>query len=298
MSTGVYRTDVATQVREDLLDIITNLSPTATPIFTGLEKVKAAASIHQWDNYSTARATSNSAQAEGFDVSFTDLVAPTRVTNYVQEIVAPFKVSQKMMDSNTIGGDPFAFYKADAMKAWKLKAEYSLIWGTGTSGASGSGWEMKGLKKAITTNYYSAASGASLTESAFNDVLELAYNDVDDEDFETYTSMYYKRQISAFTAGNTKNIDADDRRLVNSIDVYQSDAARNVKLFAHRDISKTDRMILIIAPTAFKVAMLHNPEVMDVANNGPYKGSYVYGSLTLEYRQEKAGIRAENFLAV
>lgn len=298
MSLGVYRTDGATQLKEDLLDIITNLAPTATPIFTGLGKVKAAASIHQWDSDTTPRASSVSAAAEGADASFADLTPPTRVTNYVQEIISPFKISQKMIDSNNVGGDQVAYYQSKAMADWKMKFEYSLIWGTGNSGSSGSGWEMKGLKKAITTNYYSSASGIALSETVFNDMLELAYNDVDDLDFECYTSMYYKRTISGFTAGNTKNIQADDKRLVNAIDIYQSDAARNVKLFAHRDIPKTARLVLVIAPEAFKVAMLHNPEVMDAAVSGPRVAKYVYGSGTLEYRQEAAGIRGENFLAV
>lgn len=298
MSQGVYRTDVATQVKEDLLDIITNLAPVATPIFTGLDKVKASASIHQWDVDTTSRASSNSAYAEGSDVTFTDITAPTRTTNYVQEIVSPFKISQKMIDSNTAGGDQVAYYQSKAMADWKMKFEYSLIWGTGNSGSSGSGWEMKGLKKAISTNYYSSASGISLSEGVFNDVLELAYNDVDDLDFECYTSMYYKRAISGFTAGNTKNIGADDKRLVNAIDVYQSDAARNVKLFAHRDISKTARLLLVIAPQAFKIAMLHNPEVMEKPSAGAHVAKYVYGSGTLEYRQEAAGIKGENFLAI
>ena len=293
-----YATDGATQTREDLLDLIVNTSPTVTPIFSGLGKTKASASIHQWNVDTTARATTNSAQAEGLDVTFGDITAPTRVTNYVQEITAPFQISTKLLDSNNAGEDLESYYQAKAMDQWKLKAEYSLIWGTGTSGVSGSGWEMKGLKAAIQTNYYSAASGTSLTETLFNDALELAYNDVSDLEFDCYTSMYYKRQISGFTAGSTKQIDATDRRLVNAVDVYQSDAAKNVKLFAHRDIAKTSRMMLIINPNEFKVAMLHNPEVMEASSAGPYVRKYIYGSCTLEYRNEAAGVNANNFLAV
>jgi hypothetical protein len=300
MATGALRTNDTSnkELKEDLLDLITNLSPTMTPIFTGLQKSKAENSVHQWLNDTIARQTTTTAQAEGQDVTFGDLGSPSRGANYVQEITAPFKISQKMRDAGTAGySDPVAYYGAKAMKTWKLKAEYALIHGTGNSGASGVAWEMTGLRKAITTNYYSSASGTSLTEKLFNDVLELAYGDVEDDTFEFYGSMFHKRQISAFTSGSTKNIDAKDRRLVNAVDIYQSDVASNVKLFAHRDIAAAQKFFMVIQPKAFAVAFMHNPEVMDSAASGPYTAKYVYGSLTLEYRQETAGVRGENFLS-
>jgi len=299
MSSGVYRTDNASgnELKEDLLDIITDLSPVQTPIFTGLQKSRATNSVHQWLNDSVSRASSVSAAAEGAEITFSDLSAPSRGTNYVQEIVSPFKISQKMKDADTAGySDPFAYFKGKAMKQWKMNAEYALIWGTGNSGISGTGWEMTGLKKAA-GNFYSTASGTSITERLFNDVLELVYNDVDDDDYEMYTSMYLKRRISEFTSGATKNIDAEDRRLVNAIDVYQSDVARNVKLFAHRDIpAAAGAWLMVIQPRAFAVALMHNPEAMESASTGAYEAGYIYGSLTLEYRQANAAVLATNFL--
>lgn len=299
MSTGVYRNDNASgnQLKEDLADLITDLSPTMTPIYTGLSKTKASNTLHEWLNDTVDRATAVSSMAEGADVTFADLASPSRGSNYVQEISQPFKISQKHRDSASAGySDPVAYFQAKAMKSWKLKAEYALIHGTGNSGQSGVAWEMTGLRKAITTNYYSAASGTSLTEKLFNDVLQLAYEDVEDDSFEFYGSMFHKRQISAFTSGTTKNIDATDRRLINAIDIYQSDVAANVKLFAHRDIPVAKNFFLVIQPKAFSIAFMHSPTVMDSASTGPYTAKYVYGSLTLEYKQEKAGVRGENFL--
>lgn len=298
MSTGVYRTDTANakELREDLLDIITDLSPVATPIFTGLQKSKATNSIHQWLYDSISRSSSVSAAAEGADVTFSDLTAPSRGTNYVQEVTSAYKISQKMRDADTAGySDPVAYFKGKAMKTWKMKAEYALYWGTGNSGASGVAWEMTGLRKAA-GNFYSTASGTSITEALFNDVLEMVYSDVEDDDLEAFMSMKQKRRISAFTAGSTKNVNADDRRLVNAVDVYQSDVARNVKLFAHRDIPSTDGTVLVIQPRAFAVALMHNPEAMESASSGPYTAGYIYGSLTLEYRQPNAAVLGTNFL--
>lgn len=287
-------------LREDLLDIITDLSPTETPLFTGLQKSKAYQTVHEWNNITTGRSSSVSAAVEGGDVAFSKLSTPTRSRNYVQEITEAYKVSTKTQDSTLAGmPDPFAFYRARAMKIWKMKAEYALIWGTGNSGISGTAWEMTGLKKAISTNFYSAPSGATLSEKVFNDVLQLAYADVVDDTFECYTSIGLKRNISAFTAGSTKYTDNTDRRLVNAVDVYESDVAKMVKLFGHRDIptpTTSTAFFMAIQPKAFGVAMLHNPEEFEYPASGPYKAGYIYGSLTLEYRQETAGVIGTNFL--
>jgi len=297
-STGVYATDqtAGKELREDLLDVITNLSPTQTPLYTGLQKSKASQSVHQWLRDEISRPTTVSASQEGDEVSFSDLTPPSRESNYVQEIMQPYKVSQKQIDSTNAGyKDALAYHQAKAIKIWKLKAEYALINGTGNSGASGVAWEMTGLRKCLTTNFVSYASGTTITETRLNDILELAWDDVEEDTFELYTSITGKREISAFTAGSVKNVNAADRRLVNAVDVYESDVAKMVKLFGHRDMKASSGGIydiVAIQPKAFAVAHLRAPEIRDYPSTGAFKAGYIYGSLTLEFRQEKAGVRA------
>jgi len=183
-STGVYASDNAAgnELREDLLDILTDLSPKETPFFSGLQNSTATQNLHQWLNASVSRSSSVSAAAEGAEISYSDLTAPSRSTNYVQEIVRPYKVSWKAKDSDMAGySDPEAYHSARAMAQWKLDAEYALIHGTGISGSSNVAWQMTGLRKAITTNFQSHATGTSLTENRFNDLLALMYNDVMDD---------------------------------------------------------------------------------------------------------------------
>lgn len=296
MSQGVYKSSDAKdiQLREDLLDLITDLSPTQTPLYTGLGKSTATQNVHEWLRDSVSRASSVETHIEGADVTFSDLASPDRETNYVQEITAPYKVARKLIKSNTVGGNEYDRQRAKAMKSWKLKAEYALVHGTGAEGSSGVAAQMTGLKNAITTNFVSYASGTSLTEERFNDILELAFDDVEEDTFEAYTNMDLKRAISGFTAGSTKNIDAEDRRLVNRVDIYEGDVAPIVKIFNHRDIS--DGQIIAIQPKAFKVAHLDKPMEMDYPASGPYEAGYIYGSLTLEYREEKAAVRAVNLV--
>lgn len=285
------------QAIEDLVDEIFMIDPIDTPLYQNLADTTANGSVHYWLTDSVGRSTVNNAVQEGSDASFSALAQPTRASNYVQEIRREYKVSWKQRSTNMAGiTDQLDYEAAKATKRWKLDAEYSLIWGTGISGQSGTGWEMKGLKKAITTNYVSFASGTSLTEARFNDILQLAYDDVDDSTFQIYTSIGFKRNISAFTGGTTKFTDASARTLINVVDVYESDVFSRVELYKHRDISNANGMIIGIVPKYFRKAWMDRPDRYELPSSGAYSSEMIWGSLTLEFGQEKAGVRAENLL--
>lgn len=304
MALNLKTTDTAgKELREDLLDIITDISPTATPIYSTLGKSVATQSIHQWLKDSVSRATAVNVYAEGGDTAGRNLTAPTRVSNYVQEVTKDWNISQKQEDSANAGySSAVAFYKAKALKEWKVDVEYALLWGTGTSGISGTGWEMTGLRKAITTNFTSMPSGATVTSTLFNNWMEALFDYNTDLTFNVYSSMRVKRGISAFTTSNTKNVNAADNRVIEKISVYEADTG-TFNLFPHNDIpggSKTAAgtlgTLIAINPDAFKIAFLHKPEFMDKAVLGAYKAGFVYGSMTLEYRDEKAGVRVDQVL--
>lgn len=294
---------VGKELREDLLDIITDISPQATPIYSTLGKSTATASIHQWLRDSVSRATAVNTYVENSDTAGRNLVSPSRQTNYVQEITKDWAISQKQIDATSAGySSADAYYKAKALKEWKLDVEYSLLWGTGISGVSGTGFEMTGLRKAITTNYTSMPSGATVTSTLFNNWMEALFDYNTDLTFNVYTSMRVKRGISAFTTSNTKNINAADNRVIEKVSVYEADTG-TFNLFPHNDIpggSKTAAgtlgCLLAINPDAFKIAFLHKPEFMDKASLGAYKNGFVYGSMTLEYRDERGGARVDQVL--
>jgi hypothetical protein len=293
-SSGAYLTHDSTrkQLREDLLDIITDLSPTETPLFTGLDKGKADGVFHEFLEYSVSRASGISASTEGEDDSFSALSTPSRNINFVQEITKPYKVSWIQAKSDNAGGDELARRRSEAMKNWKLAFEYSLINGSGNSGASNTARVMKGLLVAITTNVTNF-SAASMTETKFNDFLQMAWNNAEDDTFEAYLDMRLKRVVSGYTAGLTKNINSEDKRLINQVDIYESDVAKTVKLFAHRELTGTSKFFAI-QPRAFKIAMFTNPMDMDVPSQGNWTGGKVYGAGTLEYLYQKAGLIVNN----
>lgn len=301
---GTYRTHdaVKKELADDILNFITNKSSTDTPLLSGLDKSSSKASglFHEWLTDSFTRPTTTSAQAEGMDVTFADVTGPSRKSNYVQEIVAPFKVSFKMQNSNMIGmSDAFDYQSTKAMENWGLKAEFSLVYGTGITGSSGVATEMIGLKKIITTNFVSVTSYSSITAKGLNDALQLSFNSIKERNFELYTGIQIKRGISAFTTSATKYIMADEKRGIDVVDVYESDLGK-VRLYPHRDLGINQAWsatTLIINPNAFRVAFQAKPSVQDVAVSGPYKAGYVYGALTLEALDERAGVRIDGYVS-
>ena len=301
MSQGVYRTDNASgkQLREDLLQDMTIASPTDTPLFSNMGVGEDATnSLHEWTNDEISRSTTQNSSPEGADASFSDLTSPGRANNYVQEIQRTYKVSWRQRKANNAGfSDQFTYEEMKAMKKWKLDAELSFIFGSGVSGASGAGWTMKGLMKSITTNYVSYPSYTSLDEDRFNDILALAYDDVEDDDFDVYVPLAHKRTISKFTAGLTKNIDADEARLIRKVDIYESDVFSVVRVYKHRDLNANtnNQVILGMQPKYFKKSFMSGarPNTYKLDRTGANDKGMIWGAVTLEFRQEKAGIRAQ-----
>ena len=73
----------AVGIREDLSDIITNVSPEETPFFTKARKTTARNTLHEWQTDSL-RASAANAHIEGDATSAEARTATTRLGNYTQ----------------------------------------------------------------------------------------------------------------------------------------------------------------------------------------------------------------------
>ncbi len=64
---ATYQTYTAIGQREDLSDVIYNISPTDTPFMSSIGKTKATAILHEWQTDSLAAASLSNAAVEGAD---------------------------------------------------------------------------------------------------------------------------------------------------------------------------------------------------------------------------------------
>ena len=285
-------------LREDLLGIITNLSPTETQLLSGLGTSSATSIRHEWliDTLTEVKAN---AQLEGAAVTYHATTDPTRLNNYTQIIKQGYQVSDTIRATDMAGyEDRYRYEQVKAMKMWKNDAEYSLMRGSLASGQTNVARLMRGVKASL--SLITAQSGISMSETILNDYFQLVWDNTSTMVNAVYCPMYMKRKISGFTAGSTMNLDKSDKRLINAIDIYEADAASVVKLFAHRyvSISDTDTNygVVCVNEDMFKVAYLRKPFLQDIATIGDATGGNVVGELTLENHHYDCGYWADAHL--
>lgn len=82
---GTQKTYEQVGIREDLSDMIYDISPTETPFFTRCRKgPKATNTSPEWQKDSLADASGSNKQLEGADATFLSAAATSRIKNYTQ----------------------------------------------------------------------------------------------------------------------------------------------------------------------------------------------------------------------
>lgn len=280
-------------VREDLLSVLTNLSPVDTQLVTGLGTSTAMAQRHEWLT-DTLSAVKSNAYAEGADASYPTITNPTRLINYTQILRQGYSVSDTERAVNTAAyNDRLAYEATKALKMLKNDLEYSVMRGTLACGASAVVGKMRGVKSWL--SIVTAQSGVSLSETILNDYLQNVWTNGTEVNA-VYCPMVLKRRISGFTANATKNVDIKDRRLINAVDVYEADSAKLVKLFPHRHVSiagtDTNHDLVGINEDLFKVAYLRKPFNRPLAKTGDAEKAECLAEATVECLHQNGGFLA------
>lgn len=292
MANAYVNTDKS--VCEDLLGIMTNISPTETQLVSGLGTSTCKSRKHEWlmDTLSSVKANS---YAEGADASYNDLTNPSRLTNYTQILMQGFLVSdsEEAVDKAAFNSR-YQYESTKALKMIKNDLEYAIMRGSlsTTMGTDSVAGFMTGIKSWL--SILTSQSGTSLTEKILNDYLQNVW-DAGTEVNAIYCDMYTKRKISAFTANATKQFDQSDKRLINIVDIYSSDAAKQVKLFPHRYVSisgtDTNHDIVGLNEDMFKVAYLRKPQVREMAKTGDATKGNIVIEATMECRHPQGGFK-------
>lgn len=290
MATKAYTYDDG-MLREDLLDLITNLTPQETQLFSGLGTGEARGRTHEWGT-DTLDSVSTNAKAEGAASSGRTLTNPSRLINYTQIMEKVYDVTDSERAVMSAGFEDRLAYEADkAFRSLANDAEFALMRGSLVCGSGSTARQLKGVKNWFTSNNYTAQSGISLSENMLNDYFQAVWDDGTMVNA-VYAPMRLKRRISSFTAGSTKNVDAADRRLFNAVDIYQADAAQNVRLFAHRYVQQsgdTNFDLVGINEDLFKIAYLRRPKTEPLAKTGDSTVERVVTEMTLECYHQNAG---------
>jgi hypothetical protein len=289
--------------REDLLDLISDVSPDDNPLSTMLSVNEAKQTTHEWLEDYIARPTANTGEVEGSDATFSDLTQPSRRTNVTQMIRETFRVSDTERAVNVAGmSDPFDYQRDKALRRWKNRLEFSLLRSALSSGASGSAQTMAGIEATVTSHFTARLSGTSLSEAEINGMqLEVA-NDVGTGDvFDMIlTTLQLRQKISTFTAGNTRYIDASDRKLVRKVMVYEGDFGP-MRIFGHKDVSVSAATpgprVLGLNESKWRISYLtgRRPKYVPLAKTGSATKGMIEGEATLEYLAERANAQRTGY---
>lgn len=281
--------------REDLTDLISIITLYETPIYNDLQKTKAKATYHEWQTDTLSTGNSN-AQIEGADYVFSRPGARTRTGNYTQILEKTIEVTMTQQAVDEAGaGTEYDKQLQKRIKEIGTDIEYALINATANSGASGTARTLKGILAWLTTNVETGTGTAAryLTETYYNNLLQTIWSGGGRPDT-TYVNGFQKRQISAFSTPNQRQIQmADSDTLKNFVNVYQSDfGMQKVKLDSFAPTNQT----MVLETDKWAVAILRGLEEVAVPRIGSAKRGAMEIELTLEARNQASSGTNTNLL--
>jgi hypothetical protein len=310
-----FRTYAAVGLREDLSDVIYNISPTDTPFMSTIGKTKATAVYHEWQTDSLAAAAANAA-VEGADASTATLSASVRVGNRTQISQKTIGITGTLEAVNKAGRkSEMAYQLAKASSEIKRDMEFTLLNNTvqsnGTAGSSAR--VLGGLQTWLATNgdFGSGGSaGASGTTARTNGTnrtfSETELKTVIKEVFESggspkvlMVTPAHKQTVSAFAgiAAQRFMAPADaPTTIIGAADVYLSDFG-SVSVVPNRFMlsgNSANEVAFVLDPEYAAVAYLRPFQTVDLAINGDSERKQLLVEYTLEVKNEAAhGIVAD-----
>lgn len=301
--TNTFQTFTAIGNREDLSDIIYNISPTDTPFMSSIGKEKAEGTLHEWQTDALAAAATN-AQVEGDEIAFTAVVPTSRINNRTQISRKSVIVSGTQDTVNTAGRNQELAYQI-SKNAKELKRDMELVLCNNQSAAVGGAAAARtssGLASWIQTNISAiGANGAvggvdtpgilrtngtqrAFTEAQLKGVAASCWNSGGDPSM-IMLGSFNKQKLSGFTGGSTKMTQADDKKLVAAIDIYESDFG-SMTVVPNRFSRSRD--VFVLQPDMWAVAYLRDFQMIDLAKTGDAQKKAMLAEYTLVAKNEAA----------
>lgn len=302
--TNVYSSyDAAVSNREDLGDVIFDVSPTETPVLSRIGKNKATGTKHEWLVDALASASGTNFVIEGDEATTDAATVPTRKYNYraISDKVARVTGTQEKVLKAGRTSD-MAREMVKRMKELKRDVETIILqnnaWVAGNDSLAS---ECAGLQTYVITNAskasnatYATGDGSdahtdgtarALTEAMVESVLALAWDNGGNPTMGVLNS-FQKRKFAAFSGSSTKTSDGDSKTVTNSVDIYIDPLGNEVRLVPCRQCPSD--VVYFIDPEYLKFSTLRNFATWDLAKTGDSERKQILVEYTLEVCNEKA----------
>lgn len=295
--------------KEDVSDIITNISPTTTPFQSMIGKESVSNVLFQWQEDTLASAAAN-AQYDGFDASEVAASPTTVRTSYTQILAKAIKVATTTDSINRYGRAKETAYQLSKRAAeLKRDLEYVLLnkqaggagnlnnltltsIGNSANVAADAARTMKSFQAQVDSTTYTAlltktgGTTTAMTETHLNTVLAALFANGADPKYlmippgEALNIASYASASGRYRFADNAEADAS-RRIVNVIDLYVSPFGE-VKVILNRFQASDDH--LVFDPDMWKLAVLRPWTREPLAKIGDAERHLLVGEYSLKHK--------------
>ena len=306
---ATYQTYTSIGNREDLSDVIYNISPTETPFMSSIGKTKATATYHEWQTDSLAAAAAN-AVVEGDTASDITISPTTRVGNRTQISSKTIKISGTMEAINKAGRKSEEAYQLAKVSAEiKRDTEKALLSNTvASAGNATTARTLGGLQTWLNSNYVGGTNGtagslgttarvsgtdAAFTEAMLKTAVKSAFTNGGNPTG-LLTTPTQKVNVSAFTGVAAQRYMATGDKpttIIGAADVYLSDFGTLSVVpnrFMTADSGDSGEQAFVLDPEYAAVAYLRPFQTNELAKSGDADVTQLLVEYTLEVRNQAA----------
>jgi len=296
--------------REDLADIIYDISPMDTPFLSRASKSRATAVYHEWQTDALEPAGTNR-KVEGDDATAATFVATTRVGNYLQIASKTISVSGTQRAVNSAGrADEYSYQLAKRGREIKRDMEFALTRNQGSSaGGATTARSLASLESWLATNKTSVGSGGApstpgfssgtvvvptdnslqgtFTKASLNDVIQKCWTNGGDPKV-IMTGPFNKTVASGFANIATlyKEVPGVQQgTILGGADLYVSNFGEHM-IMANR--FQRDRTVLVLDMEYLGVATLRDMETISLGKTGDADRTQLLVEYTLVVKNEAA----------
>lgn len=294
----------AVGIREDLSDIITNISPEETPFMTKSGKTRARNTLHEWQTDSL-RASAANAHIEGDATTAEARSATTRLGNYTQIFKNAVVVPDTDEGLDKAGrAREIAYQVLKIGKEQKLDIEKALFDNNArVAGNSTTARELAGAPAWLTSNITNTGTGGAdptgdgtdartdgtqtaFAQADFDSCMQSIWENGGNPDT-VYLSAFQMNVALGFTGNNNQrsNVQAGDERVIKSLAVYVTPWG-TVEFVPSRENRSRD--VFIMQDDMWEVATLRPTKNVELAKNGDNTTRQVLTELTLVCKNEAA----------
>ena len=304
--TNTFDSYDAKGIREDLSDVIYDISPEETPFYTACAKAKASNTLHEWQT-DALRSSGDNAHIEGDDTIAEARTSTTRLTNRTQIFKNAVVIPGTDVGLNKAGrAREMAYQVLKIAKEQKLDIEKAMFANQAkVAGDATTARRMAGVPAWLTTNtnFQSGSSGADPTgdgsnartddgtptafsQTKFDAVMQAIWVAGGKPD-SVYLSAFQMNLALGFTGNNNQrsNITAEAEKVIKHMSVYVTPWG-TVEFKPTRE--NRGRDVFIMQDDMWAVGVLRATKNEELAKTGDNEKRQVVTELTLVCRNEKS----------